>query len=341
MNSYPKQNKQATNFIEIIAKNLNIYRGDGESDFNWRKRVAYSAIGQLALASLWDIGNPGEKDISIVRFKSKIKKEIFIYNDIFAINLNESVVADEIYQQYLENGYMYHKKNRITYSRKRYFEYGKLKLIRSSFPNEVNLMSGLGLYDYNEVDKGLTDISGIFELFNIDKRSLNQTYLNLQERAKWECVNVNWDTDVKFLNHKNYQSYWTNSIEDTHNSEENFSLLRIDPGSYYLYFKKKSQLYVSSLNLDNFNNSYLKPAASILNMNNKLRSIKYCKKENLVKIQLGYKLPPSEEGLFKLYSWPISNSNEDFVRLMSIEVFSLFKETLEIIGYKFQETGKW
>lgn len=341
MYSFPKKNNKATNFIKTISKNLNIYRADGESEINWRKRVAYSAIGQLALASLWDIGNPGEKDISIIRFKSKIKREVFIYNDIFAINLNESVVADEIYQQYLENGYMYHKKNRITYSRKKYFEYGNLKLIRSSFPNEVNLMSGLGLYDYNEMGKGSTDISGIFELFNIDKKSLNQTYLDLQEQAKWERVNENFDIDLKFLNHKNYQAYWTNDMDSSNNNEKNFSLLRIEPISYYLCFNKGSQLYVSALNLDNFNNSYLKPAASILNMNNKLRSIKYCKEENLVKIQLGYKLPPSEEGLFKLYSWPISNKNGDFERLMSIEVFFIFKEMLEIIGYKFQETGKW
>lgn len=341
MNYYPKQNNHVTRFIELIEKNINVHRGSDENVSDWKKRLAYSAVGVLALASLWDINDTDDGLVSIVSFKSKIKKEVLIYNDIFAINLNPTLVADEIYQQYLDSGFMYHKKNRITYSSKKFSDYGKVRLIRSSFPDEISMMSGLGLYDYTEVDNGLKEISGVFELFNINEKTLKQTYKELQAQAKWEKVPENLKANIDFLNNKEYQIYWTNNIDSINNNEKSFSLLRVDLNSYYLYFTKNSELYVSPLNLDNFDNSYLKPAASILDKQNALRSIKYSTDEKLVKVRLGYKLSPREESFFKLYSWPSSRKRGDFERLMSIDIFVVLKKVLETIGYKLQGTEKW
>ena len=48
----------------------------------WRMRVIYSMLGQMAYASLWDV-EENEQPVSVVHFKSRMKKLIESYCDIF------------------------------------------------------------------------------------------------------------------------------------------------------------------------------------------------------------------------------------------------------------------
>lgn len=64
---------------------------------------------------------------------------------------------------------------------------------------------------------------------------------------------------------------------------------------------------------------------------------------DLVDIKIGYRLPPSEEDFFKLYSWPVRydfpiiRSPQVFTRQMAKEVYPVFRHVLESIGYCFAE----
>ena len=58
--------------------------------------------------------------------------------------------------------------------------------------------------------------------------------------------------------------------------------------------------------------------------------------------EIGYRLPPSEEDFFKLYSWPVRydfpiRSPQVFTRQMAKEVYPVFRHMLESIGYCFAE----
>ena len=63
---------------------------------------------------------------------------------------------------------------------------------------------------------------------------------------------------------------------------------------------------------------------------------------DLIEIKLGYRLPPSEEEFFKLYSWPVrydfsSKLPPVFTRKMTRQIYPMFKHELESIGYCFVE----
>lgn len=70
------------NLIPIIAKAYRIERGTTEPVEQWRMRVIYSMLGQMAYASLWDV-EENEQPVSVVHFKSRMKKLIESYCDIF------------------------------------------------------------------------------------------------------------------------------------------------------------------------------------------------------------------------------------------------------------------
>ena len=67
------------NLIPIIAKAYRIERGTTEPVEQWRMRVIYSMLGQMAYASLWDV-EENEQPVSVVHFKSRMKKLIESYN---------------------------------------------------------------------------------------------------------------------------------------------------------------------------------------------------------------------------------------------------------------------
>ena len=56
------------NLIPIIAKAYRIERGTSEPVEQWRMRVTYSMLGQMAYASLWDV-EENEQPVSVVHFK--------------------------------------------------------------------------------------------------------------------------------------------------------------------------------------------------------------------------------------------------------------------------------
>ena len=63
---------------------------------------------------------------------------------------------------------------------------------------------------------------------------------------------------------------------------------------------------------------------------------------SLLLLKVGYRLPPSEEEFFKLYSWPMqydftTNPLQVFTRTMAKQVYPMFKHELESIGYCFVE----
>lgn len=100
------------NLIPIIAKAYRIERGTTEPVEQWRMRVIYSMLGQMAYASLWDV-EENEQPVSVVHFKSRMKKLIESYCDIFndlhkSFGYNYENLLEEIYTIQLNGGTLYH-----------------------------------------------------------------------------------------------------------------------------------------------------------------------------------------------------------------------------------------
>ena len=87
---------------------------------------------------------------------------------------------------------------------------------------------------------------------------------------------------------------------------------------------------------------YRRIAIALLNRYGTIPEIKAKESGTLMEIKVGYRLPPSEEEFFKLYSWPVrydftSKAPQVFTRKMTKQVFPMFKSELEKIGYCFAE----
>ena len=87
---------------------------------------------------------------------------------------------------------------------------------------------------------------------------------------------------------------------------------------------------------------YRRIACALLDHIGELPPILVSFKDWIARIKLGYRLPPAEEDFFKLYSWPINydvtpKTPQVFQREMSVMVYSILRQHLGSIGYRFVE----
>ena len=146
------------------------------------------------------------------------------------------------------------------------------------------------------------------------------------------------------------RGYWKKIPE----KDERISLARYgEPNkifAFYRYFDGKyQQRHIPDWRMHNyFSNDmagygeYRRISIALLKKYDMLPAIVVKTKESLVEIKLEYRLPPSEEEFFKLYSWPMRYDfslefPQVFTRIMSKKVYPVFKYVLECIGYHFKE----
>ena len=145
---------QYNGLLSSIAQSLSIARGTAEDDISWKCRIVYSVLGNLALASLWDIQDEHEP-ISVTHFKHRIeqltKAYFLMYPEVKAHFLPEiEKLYDEIYESYLNTGYIYHSPKRIAPAALTQAKHGNIIFQRGVPLNQRVFMSGLGLYQVSK-----------------------------------------------------------------------------------------------------------------------------------------------------------------------------------------------
>lgn len=332
-----------------ISRNLAIKRGQTESLDAWYSRLIYSALGKIALSSLWDSDEVSDLT-SVQHFKSSIIKCHPHYLGLLSTGadyLREPLLlADEIYQIYLDTGFLYHKPQHLAPAISSSVQTGKLILLRGSNPLQSSPMSGLGEYTV-EPTQTTRYYNNLSEMYR-----LHLPFVDLLA----ECVqSANWQTaffpeDAEFLSHTNFRiSYWMKK-EDKNTT---LSLMRVplEVGhTYYLYRKQQgiwqwNQLPSWRTNLfwgQREVPEWLALATGILLYNDKFPPIYTSFDGNLVTVICPYLLPPAEEAFFKLYSWPMPDTGlntfkQRIVRQMAAPLYLLFKAVMEHIGYRFEE----
>ena len=103
-----------------VSRQYHIFRGNQETADEWKTRLVYSMCGMMAYASLWD---DTEEPISIVHLKRRIRSVLGSYKSLYSelsgtLPYTSEKLEEEITNQFLSAGVVYHRPNRIVAAKK-------------------------------------------------------------------------------------------------------------------------------------------------------------------------------------------------------------------------------
>lgn len=334
--------------IAAIGQQLHIVKSN---DDDWICRVIYSLAGKMALASLWD-HDESRDFVSPQHFKQRAKHIFTAYTAIYpqTVSLfpaNQNDLIEDIYAVYLRTGHFYHSPHKISPAPFTQSVYENVCLYRGVSPNAKFSMSGLGFYSAHTKT---TDTLSAAAMFGLQTQTLGEYLEELLHDENW--AEIEWPSDAEFLRLEPSFSkgYW----QKTPHKDGRISLMRYgSPNKRYSFYQfRQSQVLQkilpewrirdirsSSLNIPNDFSEYRRIATALLDHYTVLPPIRVKLDGMTAQVRLGYRLPPTEEDFFKLYSWPNEyfTSPQVFSRRMSIPVYLVFRQHLETIGYQFEE----
>ena len=336
-----------SDLIATIGRQLNIAPS---TDVERLCQIVYSVAGQMALASLWD-HREDQTSISIQHFKKRIAQIFDAYESLFPnikflLPEDRTALIEDIYSIYLRNGFVYHSAHQISPAAPMTTGFKDVVLHRGSSPDAKLFMSGLGFYTAQKWDGDITPA----KMFGIQKQGFNGYLEDLLNHGEWE--NVVWPDNTEFLrlDPPFKFGYW----QQTPNKDDRISLARYgEPNKTFVFCRCRNGVYQQrvipewrvrsffSNDIDGYG-EYRRIAIALLQHYHTLPENRVKTKGDLVEIKLGYRLPPSEEEFFKLYSWPVRydftpKSPQVFTRMMAKQIYPLFRHVLETIGYCFVE----
>ncbi len=325
--------------LSKVAHKYCIHKGIQETESDWKTRLVYSICGMMAYASLWD--NPEENLISIVHLKRKVRSMLANYKSIYP-ELSDSLpyvseeFEDEIANQFLSAGVVYHCPNRIISSMKHEEPYGDILFQRGISLDSISCVSGIGFYSKQY---GATNPNKLKAMFGLEQKNLQAMWQITLSAVSWK-FNLSFEQNTEYLRLKPpfSQGYWVNKPDMT----GTVSILRTGmKGSqlYYLYRYSGTTIEASPLpqwQVESYN--YRSLACACLSTYGTLPPIEYFEDGALVHVRMNYLLPPHELALLKLYSWPETCTSfpSDFRRKLSAEVFAAIKNILSDEGYEFR-----
>ena len=326
------------NLIPIIAKAYRIERGTTEPVEQWRMRVIYSMLGQMAYASLWDV-EENEQPVSVVHFKSRMKKLIESYCDIFndlhkSFGYNYENLLEEIYTIQLNGGTLYHTSYRLAPTQYSCASAEQILFTRGMAPGEKRFVSGQGTYLLSQEKQSMNSPQRMFQL---PEKTLIETWEHLMRTAKWSLFHQNESVEFLRLEPPFKYGYWQRQKEEDHE----VSLIRMGINEnrfYYLYKEKEGKSFVSQLpTWMSDGHRYRRVSNALLAAKDSLPVAIYHEDGPIVTLALRYLMPAEELDFIKLYSWPTSciELPHDFNRIFAKDVFYAVKTALEPIGYQF------
>lgn len=324
--------------LSKVSQQYHILKGLRETDDEWKTRLIYSICGMMAYACLWD---DVEEPISLVHLKRRIRSIFDGYKSMYpelysTLPFTSEAFEDEIANQFLNVGVIYHRPNRVTPSVKKEEKFDGILFQRGIALDSISCVSGIGFYSK---ENGEANSHNIKAMFGLEQKNLQTLWQTLLSAASWDS-NPSFDYGIEYLRMQPpfSRGYWVNEPDKT----GTISILRIGmKGSqlYYLYRYVDAALEVSLLpqwQVKNYN--YRTLACACLSNYGTLPPIEYAEDGALVHIHMNYLLPPRELDFLKCYSWPeiCTSLPCDFRRKLSVEVFAAIKNILSDEGYEFK-----
>ncbi|MDO4542968.1 MAG: hypothetical protein Q4C01_00330 [Clostridia bacterium] len=328
--------------LSTVSHRYNILKGKQETENEWKTRLIYSICGMMAYASLWD---DSEEPVSIVHLKRRIHSMLANYKSMYP-ELSESLpyasneLEDEIANQFLSMGVVYHRPNRIAPSVKHEEPFDGILFQRGIPLDSISCVSGIGFYSkYDEATSPRVNLSRIKTMFGLEQENLQAIWHTILSSASWESrPSFEYGTEYLRLKPPYSEGYWINKPDMT----GTVSILRTGMTGlqlYYLYRYIDAMIEVSPLpQWQVESRNYRTLSCACLSAYGTLPPIRYSEDESLVHIRINYLLPPRELEFLKLYSWPekCTSLPHDFRRKLSTEVFTSIKKILSDEGYQFE-----
>lgn len=325
--------------LSAVAHKYYIHKGTQETENDWKTRLVYSICGMMAYASLWD--DSEEETISIVHLKRKVRSMLANYKSMYpevsgSLPYVSEELEDEIANQFLSAGVVYHCPNRIAPSMKREEPFSDILFQRGIALDSISCVSGIGFYSKQD---RVINSDRIKAMFGLEQENLQALWCATLSDASWK-TDLSFEHSTEYLRLKPpfSQGYWVNKPDTT----GTVSILRTGmKGSqlYYLYRYSGTKIEVSSLpqwQVESYN--YRSIACACLSNYGTLPPIEYFEDGAIVHIRMNYLLPPRELEFLKLYSWPeiCTSLPCNFRRKLSTEVFTAIKNVLSDEGYEFK-----
>lgn len=335
--------KKYGGLLQRIASELRINKGTAEPEEKWKSRIIYSAIGQLAYASLWD--KPEEGDVvSITHFKRRIEKMAVNYGQLYPeialhLDLNPDILADMIYKVYLNNGYLYHQNYYISPPIMRVSALNDhIHLVRGTPLGKPVFSSGLGMYQ-KVLDNDNIPSKDIREMFGLTIGKVEDAWNFCIANAAWKEMSIPESAEYLKMHPPFRSGYWTHKAV----ADGAISIMRImreGISLYYLYRMENGRLYVQQLpEWYGGNGAYRILSNGCLAVHAQLPPAIFRMDGEIVHVSLQYLYPPKELDFFCLYSWPENGMAlpSQFNRIFDKEIFIGIKQIFEQIGYQFKE----
>ena len=331
--------KKYKDLLEKIAAEFNIQRGNAEFETEQKKRIIYSLLGRTAAASLWD--TPEDlQSVSVTHLKRRVnavlRSCIELYPEV-GTDFQKSAedLEEVIYRLLLNTGNLYHTPYSIYPPKFCEATAGNVVFTRGAPLGRAQWVSGVGSYrPVGDQSKTMLTVTGMFQIQSSALQNLwNQLVLN----ARWFPDAMEPGAEYLRINPPFTRGYWETSF---HNSEVVTLMRTGKPGgsTYYLYKIENKKGWKSQLPTWLVEKKqYLAVANACLKAAGTQPIEKYRMDGPIIHLYLNYLLPPAEQNLIELYSWPTSylEPSNAFSRTFSAPVFLAIKETLETLGYQF------
>lgn len=322
--------------INNIACDLSIARGDSEHEVSWKNRVVYSCIGLNMLAAACDYDDERYESIdesASVSMQHVLHRGKELY-DILGI-MDDQNKADDIRAQYVKTGYLLHKANRLTLASKSYGRCDDLYLTRGQAAWNVTNMSGLGTFqtDFISEPTMLWD-----KLFCIERNSILSRLKLVEKEIKWKTQNI-LPENVEYANILDtpLAGYWTKKPP-----QKDITICRdIIKGERKYSFIRVSDKYEICPIADwqTQNEEYYRITLALRIKAGYEHQLRILHDGQMAWINSDYLLPPFEQNLFELFSWP-NSANSRFNRMASVQILPLLKELFHRMNFHVIEEQK-
>jgi hypothetical protein len=332
-----------SSMLEVIAKDLNIKQGQSETISSWKARTAYSAAGKVALGSLWDV-QEDNADISVQHFKHRARQELTALCEVDRDVKNEignddaiKAIVDEIYDIYLNCGFIYHTPHRIASCEEKRVQIDTLSFVRGSGLQEKLQVCGLGLYKKTKSVGKYAQAENLQEMYQLQTAPYDRLFEKMIKDETWQETTAVNGVEYLQIRRSAYDDYWQNRPD-----EDVVSLMRTKQKgqrSYYFYKKDGEAIYYRPLpNWISENLGFRYATNWILKRQGTLLPTLYSKDGELVKLKIQYLYPPNIQNFVNLYTWPkLMTDRNDFDRVTNADVFQVIWQTLEPLGFDFKE----
>ncbi|MBQ6618975.1 MAG: hypothetical protein IJH68_02365 [Thermoguttaceae bacterium] len=358
--------------LSQIAISLGLTKASEETMKGFSSRILYSAIGHLAMASLFDPSKPTRNDdmartvpkrtVSVVHFKRRIKQlyhsYLVMYPEIRPVFFDQIIdekdggelLAKEMLLSSYRAGAVYHYPHRLAsptaIGSKPEEQDSDVVLIRGGAQFKSVFRSGLGPYVRGN-PPGKRRRRKLSSMFALGRVPLVDYWEQLIHDYSLKPSSDISGGDYTYLNLENkgrYRDwYYTGKIDKS----GKISLMRrrkSDGYDYYLY-RYRDERIEKSKQLDEcyvMNGEHRRAANGCLAARGALPAIKYFPSSELVWLEIDYLPPPAEKNLIQYYSWPQVFEVEEkygtsspYHRVMAKPVFEVILKALEPIGFVF------